>query len=166
MGILNWTLVVGTSQDDETHCYCLFCCCGFAAPEADAEADPAHLYGSHGYIPSYSNLGAYGAYPHSGYGYSNLGFSRAAYGAYTYRAYGKRSANAEPKADAEADAYYRYNRLPAFSTYGAHSAYPHSGYGYSNLGFSRAAYGAYPNRAYGKRSADAEPKADAEADAY
>merc|ERR1712106_90112 len=122
-----------------------FAAVAFAAPEADAEADPAHLYGSHGYIPSYSNLGAYGAYPHSGYGYSNLGFSRAAYGA---------------------DAYYRYNRLPAFSTYGAHSAYPHSGYGYSNLGFSRAAYGAYPYRAYGKRSADAEPKADAEADAY
>ena len=56
-----------------------------------------------------------------------------------YGCYGKRSADAEP----EADAYYGYGYAP----------YAH---GY------RRAYGyGYPYRYYGKRSADAEPEADA-----
>merc|ERR1711909_94373 len=106
------------------------CCAALAAaePEAKADADPALLYGAYG---------AYGAYdyglPYAGYGY----------GAYPYAYYGKRSADAEPKADA--DAYY----------YGAYGL----GYGYAGP----YAYGAY---AYGKRSADAEPKADADAYYY
>merc|ERR1719334_1890601 len=70
-----------------------------------------------------------------GYGYRSYG-----YPAYGY--YGKRSADAEP----EADAYYGY------------------GLGYSTLGYGYRSYGyGYPSAYgyYGKRSADAEPKADA-----
>merc|ERR1712147_391479 len=52
-----------------------------AEPEADAEADPAVLYGSYGY----PYAGVYGGY--------------RAYGAYPYSYYGKRSADAEPEAD-------------------------------------------------------------------
>merc|ERR1711992_339544 len=70
--------------------------------------------------------------------------------------YGKRSAEAE--ADAEADAFYGYTGYtgayhPAVYGYGSRVygyGYPYAGYGYH----------------YGKRSADAEPTADAEADAY
>merc|ERR1712117_11039 len=59
----------------------------------------------------------------------------------------KRSADAEPKADA--DAYY-------LGGYGYGLGYARYGYGLGGY-----AYGAYPY-AYGKRSADAEPKADAD----
>merc|ERR1712027_5806 len=53
---------------------------------AEPEADPALLYGSYGY----------GAYPYAYGAYSPYGYS-----AYTpYRYYGKRSADAEPEADA------------------------------------------------------------------
>merc|ERR1712184_207360 len=67
------------------------CCAALAAaePEAKADADPALLYGAYG---------AYGAY---GYGLPYAGYG---YGAYPYAYYGKRSADAEPKA--EAVAYY------------------------------------------------------------
>merc|ERR1712179_137214 len=63
-----------------------------AEPEAaaDAEADPALLYGAYGYGLPYSSVyRSYGAYP---YGYRT-------YGAYPYAYYGKRSADAEPEAD-------------------------------------------------------------------
>merc|ERR1711909_236105 len=116
-----------------------------AEPEAaaDAEADPALLYGAYGYGLPYSSVyRSYGAYP---YGYRT-------YGAYPYAYYGKRSADAEPEADAEADPALLYGAyvygLPyagvygGYRTYGAYGAYPYS-YGY-----------------YGKRSADAEPEAD------
>merc|ERR1712098_52995 len=66
------------------------------------------------------------------------------YGYPAYGYYGKRSADAEPKADA--DAYY--------GVYG----YPYA------AGYAGYAYGAYPYAygAYcGKRSADAQPEADA-----
>merc|ERR1711994_289373 len=61
--------------------------------------------------------------------------------------YGKRSADAEP----EADAQLLYGGLG------------YAGYGYSGLGYAGYGYGAYPYNygdttyAYGKRSADAEP---------
>merc|ERR1712150_131272 len=121
----------------------------FAEPEADAKADPALLYGAYGYgLPyasvygGYRTYGAYGAYA-GGYGY-----------------YGKRSADAEPEAaaDAEADPALLYGAygygLPYSRVYRSYGAYP---YGYRT-------YGAYPYAYYGKRSADAEPEADAEAD--
>merc|ERR1711894_606470 len=75
------------------------------------------------------------------------------YGAYPYAYYGKRSADAEPEADAEADPALLYGAygygLPYSGVYRSYGAYP---YGYRT-------YGAYPY-AYGKRSADAEPEAD------
>merc|ERR1711935_1156598 len=101
----------------------------FAEPEAKADADAALLYGGYGYggyaspyalgyrgYAGYAGYaGAYGAspYAYSGYrGYSGLaGYTEySAYGAYPYAgAYGghyigKRSADAEPEADA--NAYY------------------------------------------------------------
>ena len=124
----------------------------FAEPEADANADPAVLYGAYGYGLPYASVyggySTYGAYPYS-YGY-----------------YGKRSADAEPAvaptADAEpaaaptadaaaypgADAWYGY--------YGRPYAY---GYGYRPYG-----YGYY----YGKREAAAEaaPSPEAAADPW
>merc|ERR1712184_111112 len=114
----------------------------FAEPEADAKADPAVLYGAYGYgLPYASVYGGYrtyGAYPYT-YG-----------GAY----YGKRSADAEPEADAEADPALLYGAygygLPYSGVYRSYGAYP---YGYRT-------YGAYPYGYYGKRSADAEPEAD------
>merc|ERR1719278_1442136 len=113
-------------------------------PEAkpEAEADPYLLYGAYAHPYAY---GAYGAYGYGAYPYAHHGLY-----------YGKRSAEAEPKADA--DAYY--------GVYGY-------GLGYHGLGY-RYGYAGYPyaHRAYyyGKRSADAEPTAAAEpaadADAY
>merc|ERR1712217_565202 len=74
------------------------------------------LYGSYGAY-------GYGAYPYGGYAYGAYPYT---YGAY----YGKRSADAEPKADADAYLYGAYG----------YGAYPYTYGGY--------AYGAYPY-AYG-----------------
>merc|ERR1712086_970134 len=78
------------------------------------------------------------------YGGYGLGYSRGYYG--------KRSADAEPKAEADA---YLYGGYGGYRGYG-YSGLGHAGYGGYGLGYSRGYYG--------KRSADAEPKA--EADAY
>merc|ERR1719245_515088 len=80
--------------------------------DAEPEADAAYLYGGYGY-------GAFGgAYPY-GLGYNGFAGYPYGYPAVGYSAYyGKRSADAEP----EADAYYGY--------YG-YGAYPFAGYGYS-----------------------------------
>merc|ERR1739842_244530 len=113
-----------------------------AEPEAEADA----YYGAYG-----AGLG-YGAY---GRGYAGYA-APYAYGAY----YGKRSADAEPEADAYYGAY-GYGGL-------AYAGLGYAGYGYGAHGLGYAgyaapyAYGAY----YGKRSADAEPKADAYYGAY
>merc|ERR1711955_183414 len=130
---------------------------------AAACADAALLYGAYGY-------GGYAA-PYS-LGYSGLagytGYGGYAYGAYpyTYGAHylGKRSADAEPEAKADADAAllygaYGYATSPYYGGYSlGYAASPYYG-GY--------AYGAYPYtygaRYLGKRSADAEPEADADA---
>merc|ERR1711862_495994 len=123
----------------------------FAESEAEgnAEADPALLYGSYGY----PYAGVYGGYPTTyGYGYRT-------YGVYPYSYYGKRSADAEPEADAEADpallySSYGYPYAGVYGGYRAYGAYPATyGYGYRT-------YAAYPYSYYGKRSADAEPEAD------
>merc|ERR1712168_477283 len=117
--------------------------CMFAAVagEADASADAGYLYGHYGY----GHLG----YAHHGY----YGYPYARhYGHY----YGKRSADAEPTAAAEpkadADAFYGY--------YGHPLAYAHHGYGYAHHGYFGYPY-AHHGYYYGKRSADAEPTADA-----
>merc|ERR1711868_11944 len=84
-----------------------------AKREAEAEADPALLYRTYGYA-GYPYAGVYGVY--AGY-------------PYTYGYYGKRSAEAEPEADA-ALLYGAYAGYPY--AYGAYSygAYPY-GYGYA-----------------------------------
>merc|ERR1712029_446147 len=76
-----------------------------------------------------------------GLGYSTLGYGYRSYGYPAYGYYGKRSADAEP----EADAYYGY------------------GLGYRTLGYGYRSYGYPAYGYYGKRSADAEPEADADA---
>merc|ERR1712184_144295 len=90
--------------------------------DAEPEADAAYLYGGYGY-------GAFGgAYPY-GLGYNGFAGYPYGYPAVGYSAYyGKRSADAEP----EADAYYGY--------YG-YGAYPYAGYGYSAYRPYGLAYG-------------------------
>merc|ERR1712172_304798 len=118
----------------------------FAEPEAgaNAEADPALLYGPYGYgVPYAGTYGAYGAYS---------AYRPYAYGGYYY---GKRTAEAEPKAEADpALLYSAYGYgLPYAGDYGAYGRY--------------RTYGAYPysygaGYSYGKRSAEAEPEAEAD----
>merc|ERR1711955_70974 len=162
MGILHLTLVEEGSKMKFIAAACLVAAV-FAEPEAKADADAALLYGAYGY-------GGYAAPYSLGYaGYAGYaGYGGYAYGAYpyTYGAHylGKRSADAEPEAKADADAALLYG------AYG-YAASPYYG-GYS-LGYAASpyyggyAYGAYPYtygaRYLGKRSADAEPKADADA---
>merc|ERR1712168_890659 len=96
-----------------------------AAVHAEAEADADAYYSTLGYHGlGYSNYGyngfrSYAAAPVFNYGVRSYGYaSPYTYGA--YRHFGKRSADAEPEADA--DAYY--------STLGYH------GLGYSNYGYN------------------------------
>merc|ERR1711894_644175 len=82
--------------------------------------------------------------------YDYAGYTRPyGYGGYYY---GKRSADAEPEANADpALLYGAYGYgLPYSGVYRSYGAYS---YGYRT-------YGAYPYAYYGKRSADAEPEAD------
>jgi len=144
-----------------------FAAVAFAEPEADAKADPALLYGAYGYagVPAYTGYG----YSNLGYGYNTLGYAAhgySAYSPYTYT-YGKRSADAEPEADpALLYGTYGYTGLRPFAGYG----YSNLGYGYNTLGYAThgytnlgySAYNPY-TYTYGKRSADAEPEADADA---
>ena len=91
-----------------------------AMAAAEPEADPALFYSTYGY-------GVHGVSPYT-YG----AYRPYAYGAYPYThyAYGKRSAEAEPKADAEADPALLYSTglvnpvtythaVPAVHTYAA-----------------------------------------------
>merc|ERR1712088_666991 len=118
----------------------------FAEPEADPKADPWYTYG--GYT-GYPYAGVYGGYGHA---YGGLYGGYRTYGAYpySYGYYGKRSAEAEPEAEADPALLYGAYGYPyagvygGYRTYGAYGAYPYS-YGY-----------------YGKRSAEAEPEAEAD----
>merc|ERR1712021_106229 len=161
MGILHLTLVEEGSKMKLITAACLIAAT-FAEPEANAEADAALLYGAYGYgghaspyaLGYRGYAGAYGAYPYA-----------TAYGAHYI---GKRSADAEPEAKADAaliyGAYGYAGHAASPYTYG-HAAY--AGYPYA-AGYA-GAYGAYPYAgAYGghyigKRSAEAEPEADADA---
>merc|ERR1712021_23411 len=144
MGILHLTLVEEGSKMKFIAAACLVAA-AFAEPDAKADADAALLYGGYGY-------GGYASPYALGYrGYAGYAGYAGAYGAYPYAgAYGahyigKRSADAEPEADANAyygaygySAYgaspYAYSRYRGYSGYRAHAGYPYS-------------YGAYP--AYG-----------------
>merc|ERR1719411_810161 len=78
-----------------------------------------------------------------GYGYYGRGYGYGGYRGY----YGKRSADAEP--EAEADAEPTAAAEPGYGYYG-------HGYGHGYYGYARPY--AYGHRGYyGKRSADAEP---------
>merc|ERR1711994_381260 len=78
------------------------CCAALAPAEPEAKADPALLYG------------AYAGYPYA------AGYAGYSYGyPYAYGLYGKRSADAEPEADAY---YYGYARPYAYGYYGKRSA--------------------------------------------
>merc|ERR1711935_1034858 len=96
MGILHLTLVEEGSKMKFIAAACLVAA-AFAEPEAKADADAAVLYEAYGYgghaspyalgYAGYAGYaGAYGAYPYSG--------------VYGGRYLGKRSADAEPEADA------------------------------------------------------------------
>merc|ERR1712123_116152 len=164
MGILHLTLVEEGSKMKFIAAACLIAAT-FAEPEANAEADAALLYGAYGY-GGHASPYALGYRGYAGYA--------GAYGAYPYaRAYGghyigKRSADAEPEAKADAaliyGAYGYAGHAASPYTYG-HAAY--AGYRYA-AGYAGAysAYpyaGAYGGHYIGKRSAEAEPEADADA---
>merc|ERR1712227_1032971 len=138
--------------------------------EAEADADADAYYSTLGYHGlGYSNYGFNGfrSYAAPAYGYRSYGYAAPyTYGA--YRHFGKRSAEAEAEPEADADAAY-------YSTLG------YTGLGYANYGYNGYRsyvapaytrsfgyaspyaynYGAYHH--FGKRSADAEPEADADA---
>merc|ERR1712079_511576 len=127
-----------------------------AEPEADADAAAAYYGGYYGH--PYGYYGGYRGYYGGYYGYPY----RYGYGHYL----GKRSADAEPEAEAEAD--------PAYLYAGAYG-YPY-GYGYRAFAPYYATSASHqhvstPAATYGisqlhKRSADAEPEADAAAAYY
>merc|ERR1711915_1138719 len=102
MGILNLSLVEERSKMKFIAAACLVAA-AFAEPEAKADADAALLYGAYGY-------GGLGYAGYAGLGYAGYAGYPYAYGAYPY-AYGahyigKRSADAEPEADADAALLY------------------------------------------------------------
>merc|ERR1712176_589738 len=131
MGILNLSLVEEGSKMKFIAAACLVAA-AFAEPEAKADADAALLYGAYGY----AGYAGYAGYPYAlGYsGYAGYPYAYGAYGAHGYAGY----------------AGYPYAGLSAYAGYpyaAAYGAYPY-------------AYGAYGHY-LGKRSADAEPEADA-----
>jgi len=151
-----------------------------AEPEADADA-AAHYYGGYYGHPGYYGYGRYG------YGYGRYhGYYGYPYGRYGYaHHYGKRSADAEPEAEAEADpaylyaGHYGYAGRYAYGAYGYPYSYGYAGYPYAAYYRAPVAVAAAashqhvstPAATYGisqvhKRSADAEPEADADAAYY
>merc|ERR1712226_1703533 len=119
-----------------------------ADAEADPEADPWLAYYSHGYAARPYGYGYYGH--HLGYsGYYGHGLGYSAYHGYPYHHlgyYGKRSAEAEPTAEAEAspeaDPWLYYSRF-------GYASHPY-GYGYYGHGLGYSAYAGYhPYAAYG-----------------
>merc|ERR1712129_578276 len=124
-----------------------------AEPEAEADAEAAAAY--------------YGGYYGRGGGYGR------AYG-YGGHHYGKRSADAEPEAEADAEAgVAHYGHAYGAYPYGlrAYGAYPYAFGGYYGHGLVAGAssfqHVSPPAAAYGisqihKRSADAEPEAEAD----
>ena len=122
-----------------------------AEAEPEAEADAYYGYsGYHGYSGLYNGYSSYRpAVYTSSYArpvYSSYGYSRpAVYGGYHHAGYyGKRSAEAEPEAEAYYGSYGYSAYSPVYSGYSSYSrplyttsyARPvYSGYGYSRLGY-------------------------------
>merc|ERR1712123_449940 len=131
-----------------------------AKPEADAEADPALLYGAYGYAP-YGGLG-YGYAGHglgyAGYGYAGLGYGLglAGYASHSPSASTHIAglapavvpvAKREAEADAEADPALLYGAYGyAGLGYAGHgyAGYPYAGLGYAGLGYAHTGYAGYP----------------------
>merc|ERR1712184_216388 len=122
-------------QSDNMKLFAVLALAAVAFAEPEAEAGPALLYGAYGYgLPYtgvYGGYRTYGAYPYS-YGY-----------------YGKRSADAEPEADAEAD--------PALLYRAEHLLYGAYGYGLPNTIADRI-YGAVPHITYKNKNPVAAEK--------
>merc|ERR1711931_97866 len=134
-----------------------------------AEADADAYYNGLGF--GYTGYGYSGLRYNSGYNLYNRGvYGARPYSFGAYRALYKRSADAEPEAEADADAYYynnygygyaplaarSYSYAPRVASYSAVSPYSYGYSHYNTLGY-RGLY---------KRSADAEPEADAYYGAY
>merc|ERR1712156_817241 len=113
---------------------------GKRSADAEAEADPAYLYaGAYGYPYAYS-------YPY-GYGYRAFAPYYAASASHQHvstpaATYGisqlhKRSADAEPEADAAAAYYGGYYGHPGYGYYGLGYGYGryYGGYGYGRFGY-------------------------------
>merc|ERR1712201_32795 len=157
MGILSLSLVEEGSKMKFVAAACLVAA-AFAEPEAKADADAGLLYGAYGY----SSLGYAG---YHGLGYAGYAGYPYAYGAYPYahgaHYIGKRAADAEPEADADAAVLYGAYGYSGLGYAGYH------GLGYRGYAGYPYAYGAYPYtygaHYVGKRSADAEPEANADA---
>merc|ERR1711934_61830 len=121
---------------------------------AMAEADPQYFYGgAHSYSP-YTTYSA-GLHYNSPYVYSGV----HSYSPYSglYNHYGKREAEAEPKAEAEADPALIYSSPFAYS--GAHSYSPYTTYsaGHHYGGLYNGGYNTpyvHGVHAYGKREAE------------
>merc|ERR1711909_123906 len=115
---------------------------------AEAEADPYYLGG---YGLGYGHGLGYGVGYH-GLGYAGLGYGHGL----GYRVYGKREAEAEPKPEAAADAYYAHGYGLGYHGLG------YAGLGYRGLGYAGLGYHGLGYRVYGKREAEAEPEAAAD----
>merc|ERR1712177_70032 len=160
MGTLSWSLVEEGSKMKFIAVACVVAVV-FAEPEAKAEADAALLYGGYGYTGlGYAGLG-YAGLGYAGLGYAGYGYPYAGYGYGHYL--GKRSADAEPEAEADPALLYGAYGYTGLGYggyrglgYSANAGYPYTGYGYS--AYSPYTFGHY----LGKRSADAEPKAEAD----
>merc|ERR1712033_68485 len=100
-----------------------------------------------------AGYGGYLGHHLTGYGY---GYAPSVYGG--YHAIGKREAEAEPEADADAALYYSGLGLGYAGLYGGYRGHHLTGYGFP---YTRSVWGGY--HAIGKREAEAEPKADADA---
>merc|ERR1711862_1084392 len=139
---------------------CYGCRPGYAygnrSADAEAEADPALLYGAYGYGLPYA-AAAYGAYPYA-YGltaaYGLAGEVAAPTASGYLNLYGKRSA------DAEADPALLYGAYGYAAPY-AYGAYPYAyGYGLAGVAAHPGAATSFVARSpqgLGKRSAEADP---------
>merc|ERR1712088_1161205 len=140
MGLLNCLLYdKDRHQITNTMKAFIFLCLVAAAM---AEADPQFLYGNYGYNTFPSTYAYGGAYSPYTYGYNSFH-------------YGKREAEADPALIYSSG--YHYPTVYSGLSHGVYNTHYTTPYGYSGL----YNHGIYSGLHYGKRSADAEPKADA-----
>merc|ERR1712227_1037320 len=93
-------------QSDNMKMLVVLALAALAYAEPEAAVDAALLYGAYGY-------GGYSGYPYAYSGYRAYGYG---YPYRTYGYYGKRSADAEPEADA-VYGYYGYAARPYYGGY-------------------------------------------------